>query len=153
MGVTRTATAGAVPIPLCPAAESEPPGGQGQRCWPKPHPRCGCSNRAHAGGLPPFPAPRLEAIPAAWRVESRAWCQGEAASPGPWCQGEAALLGPRQSPGARSLRQGALEGLKDLESVLGDFCAVGGVPPSFHIGSNIVPSLAGLLLGSSHRSL
>lgn len=108
-----------------------------------PNPICGAAAAiACAGGLPPFPAPRLEAIPAAWRVESWAWCQGEAALPR-----------PRLSPGARSLCQGALEELKDLESVLGDFSVVGGVPPSFHMGSNIVPSLAGLLLGSSHRSL
>lgn len=119
-----------------------------------PNPICGAAAAiACAGGLPPFPAPRLEAIPSAWRVESWAWCQGEAASPGPWCQGEAALPRPRLSPGARSLCQGALEELKDLESVLGDFSVVGGVPPSFHMGSNIEPSLAGLLLGSSHRSL
>lgn len=32
VSVTRTATTGAIPIPLCPAAESEPPREQGQRC-------------------------------------------------------------------------------------------------------------------------
>lgn len=152
VSVTRTATTGAIPIPLCPAAESEPPGEQGQRCWPKPHPWCSCSNSL---------CWRIASLPCT-KARGNSCCQ-----PG----GELGLVSRRSSltwalvSRRSSLTQATAVSWSPLPMSRctgraegpgvcpGGFLCCSGVPPSFHMGSNIVPSLAGLFLGSSHHSL